>query len=43
VIAAGITGLTKLASDEGSKVLTTLDEDTKNHVVPLIKRFSNQK
>lgn len=43
VIAAGITGLTKLASDEGSKVLTTLDEDTKNHVAPLIKRFSNQK
>jgi aminopeptidase N len=43
VIAAGITGLTKLASDEGSKALTTLDEDTKNHVVPLIKRFSNQK
>ena len=43
VIAAGITGLTKLASDEGSKALTALDEDTKNHVTPLIKRFSNQK
>jgi aminopeptidase N len=43
VIAAGITGLTKLSSDEGTKALTTLDEDTKNHVVPLIKRFSNQK
>jgi aminopeptidase N len=43
VIAAGIIGLTKLASDEGNKALTTLDEDTKKHVTPLIKRFSGQK
>jgi aminopeptidase N len=43
VIAAGIYGLTKLAPDETDKALTALDEDTKMHVTPLIKRFSNQK
>jgi aminopeptidase N len=43
VIAAGITGLTKLAPNEADKALTTLDEDTKKHVIPLIKKFSSQK
>jgi aminopeptidase N len=43
VIAAGIIGLTKLAPDEGNKALTTLDEDTKKHVTPLIKKISSQK
>ncbi|TRX32027.1 M1 family peptidase [Flavobacterium sp. ZT3R18] len=38
VIAAGISGLTKLAPDEAAKALTTLDEDTKKHVTPLIKK-----
>ncbi|TDE42149.1 M1 family peptidase [Flavobacterium rhamnosiphilum] len=40
VIAAGIFGLTKLASDEADKALTTLDEDTKKHITPLLKKFN---
>ena len=43
VIAAGILGLTKLSPDEGDKALSTLDEDTKKHVTPLMKKFNNQK
>lgn len=40
VIAGGISGLSKYAPDEADKALSTLDEDTKKHVTPLIKRFS---
>jgi aminopeptidase N len=43
VIAAGISGLTKLATDEADKALTKLDEDTKKHVIPLIKKINSQK
>lgn len=43
VIAAGICGLSKFSTDEADKALATLDEDTKNHVNPLIKKFNNQK
>lgn len=43
VIAAGICGLSKFSSEEADKALSTLDEDTKNHVNPLIKRFNSQK
>ncbi|SHL15028.1 M1 family metallopeptidase [Flavobacterium chilense] len=43
VIAAGICGLSKFSTDEADKTLAALDEDTKNHVTPLIKRFNNQK
>ncbi|WP_281322958.1 M1 family metallopeptidase [Flavobacterium aestivum] len=43
VIAAGISGLLKLAPDEGNKALAALDEDTKNHVTVLIKKLNNQK
>lgn len=38
VIAAGISGLTKYAPEEGNKVLTALDDDTKKHVMLLIKK-----
>jgi len=43
VIAAGITGLNKYAPSEGEKVLASLDDDTKKHVTPIMKRFSSQK
>ncbi len=43
VIAAGITGLNKYAPAEGEKALASLDDDTKKHVAPLMKRFSSQK
>lgn len=43
VIAGGIVGLSKFSADESDKALSSLDEDTKKHVTPLIKKFSNQK
>lgn len=43
VIAAGITGLTKYTPAEADKALASLDDDTKKHVTPLMKRFSSQK
>ena len=43
VIAAGIVGLTKFSADEADKALSTLDQDTKDHVTVLIKKFNNQK
>jgi aminopeptidase N len=43
VIAAGITGLTKYSAAEADQALSALDQDTKKHITPLIKRFSNQK
>ncbi|WP_291285114.1 M1 family metallopeptidase [Flavobacterium sp.] len=43
VAAAGISGLSKFAPDEADKTLAALDEDTKNHITPLLKRFNNQK
>tara|TARA_R110000868_G_scaffold156599_1_gene383542 strand:- start:21074 stop:23260 length:2187 start_codon:yes stop_codon:yes gene_type:complete len=43
VIAAGICGLKKIASDEADKALNSLDEDTKKHIIPLIKKFGSQK
>jgi aminopeptidase N len=43
VIAAGISGLMKLAPDEGNKALTTLDEDTKKRVNLLMKKFLSKK
>ncbi|MDP5200001.1 M1 family metallopeptidase [Flavobacterium sp. DG2-3] len=42
VIAAGIIGLTKYAPAEADKALNSLDDDTKKHVTPLMKRFSSQ-
>ncbi|MBF7090246.1 M1 family metallopeptidase [Flavobacterium sp. ALJ2] len=43
VIAAGIIGLTKFSPDEADKALASLDEDTTNHIKPLIKKLNNQK
>ncbi|MNE94565.1 hypothetical protein D3C80_1925490 [compost metagenome] len=43
VIAAGVSGLIKYAPEEGNKALATLDEDTKKHVVLLMKKFESQK
>lgn len=43
VIAAGIAGLNKLAPEEGTKALTTLDEDTQKHVTVQMKKLNNQK
>lgn len=43
VIAGGIVGLSKFSTDESNKALSSLDEDTKKHVTPLIKKFSSQK
>jgi aminopeptidase N len=43
VIAAGISGLTKYVPAEADKALASLDDDTKKHVTPLMKRFSSQK
>ncbi|MTH14229.1 M1 family metallopeptidase [Flavobacterium sp. LC2016-01] len=43
VIAAGISGLTKYSSEESEKALAGLDDDTKKHVTPLIKKFNSQK
>lgn len=43
VIAAGIYGLSKFSTQESDQALSTLDDDTKKHVTPIIKKFSNQK
>ncbi|PIF33622.1 aminopeptidase N [Flavobacterium sp. 9] len=43
VIAGGISGLSKYAPDEADKALSTLDDDTKQHVAPLVKRLNSQK
>ncbi|WP_337964859.1 M1 family metallopeptidase [uncultured Flavobacterium sp.] len=43
VIAGGISGLSKYSADEADKALSTLDDDTKKHVTPLIKRLNSQK
>lgn len=43
VIAGGILGLSKFSTDESDKALSSLDEDTKKHVTPLIKKFNSQK
>lgn len=43
VIAGGISGLSKYAPDEADKALSSLDDDTKKHVTPLIKRLNSQK
>lgn len=43
VIAGGILGLSKFSAEESDKALSSLDEDTKKHVTPLIKKFSSQK
>ncbi|WP_264529519.1 M1 family metallopeptidase [Flavobacterium sp. N502540] len=43
VAAAGIFGLSKYAPEEADKIKAALDEDTKNHITPLIKEFNNQK
>lgn len=43
VAAAGIYGLSKFAPDEADKTLAALDEDTRNHLAPLLKKFNNQK
>ena len=42
VMAAGVTGLKKLVPNEVDKSLNTLDEDTKNHIMPLLKKFNSQ-
>ena len=43
VIAAGIIGLEKLAPKDADKALVNLDEDTKNHVMKLIKKINKKK
>ncbi|WP_374172226.1 M1 family aminopeptidase [Flavobacterium tructae] len=43
VAAAGILGLSKYAPEEADKIKATLDQDTKNHITPLLKEFNNQK
>lgn len=43
VIAAGISGLAKYSTEESDKALSSLDDDTKKHVTPLIKKISSQK
>lgn len=43
VIAAGILGLSKYAPEEGNKALASLDDDTKNHIMPLMKKLDSQK
>jgi aminopeptidase N len=43
VIAAGIIGMKKLAPEQADKVIATLDADTKQHVILLIKKFSDLK
>ena len=43
VIAAGIYGLSKFSSQESDQALSTLDDDTKNHLTPIIKKFNNPK
>ncbi|HEU4788812.1 MAG TPA: M1 family metallopeptidase, partial [Flavobacterium sp.] len=43
VIAAGVIGLNKFSPEEGNKVLSSLDDDTKKHISPLMKKFENQK
>ena len=39
VIAAGISGLFKFSAEEGNKALASLDDDTKKHVTPLMKKM----
>ena len=43
VIAAGIYGLSKFSTQESDQALSTLDDDTKNHLTPIIKKFNNPK
>ena len=43
VIAAGIYGLSKFSTQESDQALSSLDDDTKNHVTPIIKKYNNQK
>ncbi|WP_431244741.1 M1 family metallopeptidase [Flavobacterium sp. P21] len=43
VIATGLAGLTKYAPAEADKALASLDDDTKKHVTPLMRRFNSQK
>jgi len=43
VAAAGILGLSKYAPEEADKIKAALDEDTRNHIMPLLKEFNNQK
>ncbi len=43
VIAAGIYGLSKFSTQESDQALSILDDDTKNHLTPIIKKFNNQK
>ncbi|URC10833.1 M1 family metallopeptidase [Flavobacterium sp. B183] len=43
VAAAGILGLSKYAPEEADKIKAALDEDTRNHITPLLKEFNNQK
>ncbi len=43
VIAAGICGLSKYNPEEADKALNALDDDTRKHVKPIIKRFNSQK
>lgn len=43
VIAAGILGLKKFNTDEAERALNGLDEDTKQHISKLMKKFNNEK
>lgn len=43
VAAAGVFGLSKYAPEEADKIKAALDEDTRNHITPLLKEFNNQK
>jgi aminopeptidase N len=42
VIAAGVIGLKKIATDDADKELAGLDEDTKTHVTKLIKKINKK-
>lgn len=43
VIAAGIVGLNKLTPEEGNSIVNTLEEDTKKHIIPLMRKMNIQK
>ncbi|MCC9019230.1 MULTISPECIES: M1 family metallopeptidase [Flavobacterium] len=43
VAAAGILGLSKYSPEEADKIKAALDEDTRNHITPLLTEFNNQK
>jgi aminopeptidase N len=43
VIAAGVIGLSKFYPEEANNAQTTLDADTKEHVMLLIKKFNSQR